>query len=774
MRSCLAALLGSLVVALLGAGSPAAADVFGPSVMDSAGVVSLSGEGVAQQAQYAHDPAISGNGRYVAFDGAIGGISGVWRRDLETGEVQPVAVGRQVPGSESCESARAPCEAMLPSISADGNYVSFTTAAPLAPGEDRNSAPDVYVRNLSIPVSLQQMEAPSAQPCEAEGPAAIEPSRCAFTLVSAVDRGVEGLAYEQGQSSYGSVAGGRSAITSDGSEVAFVTTSMSNLAGPNTPPLQVAVRNLAAHTTQLVSAERDPTTGQPVPGRPVAAVEGGTTYGAVFSPDITPPTFPNLNRPYALPPAVGASISGDGSTVAWMGRAVFKQAAMLAQESRASYAEPLWRRIGDGPLAPTLRITGGSEPENPACAVSGETLLPEEPRAGGDPCQGPFVVSQGGGAYGASTLNAIPQLSADGYTVAFAATAQLVERGQNFGRGGDSEADDLYLVNMRERPERKVVTALTELAGGANSHAGTAPIVDFAVSPDGRQIAFSTERIEFPLGVPAFVSQSAAIPGMAELFDIDLENETLTRVTVGFEGGPGEHPHKSVISGENPYPSPGDGAQSPSFSSDGNLLAFSSTASNLVFGDGNTPTVPAGIGSADGADIFTVARKVFPAQPIEGYVSPAPANPALSLQWRLGVTARSLTNGDVLLYVTVPSAGTLGASADGGVPATAARARRARSRRRHARRATTVVTRQLATAASRVTSGEVVHELLLVPSATYRALAERSQGLSATARIAFAAPGRPRLTDNIAVTFVRRVPAHRARHARRARRGHGR
>src|ERR1700736_4118407 len=141
----LPALLGALWVVLLVVCAQAPADVFGPParsasestsgesntccLLASAGSVLLSAgeEGTSQQAQYAHDPAISGNGRYVAFDGAIGGISGVWRRDLQTGEVQPVAVGRQVPGSEACESAHAPCEAELPSISADGNYVSFTT-----------------------------------------------------------------------------------------------------------------------------------------------------------------------------------------------------------------------------------------------------------------------------------------------------------------------------------------------------------------------------------------------------------------------------------------------------------------------------------------------------------------------------------------------------------------------------------------------------------------------------------------------------------------------
>ena len=49
-------------------------------------------------------------------------------------------------------------------------------------------------------------------------------------------------------------------------------------------------------------------------------------------------------------------------------------------------------------------------------------------------------------------------------------------------------------------------------------------------------------RTVFPLGAPAFVSTQAAVPGLVELYDADLGNETLTRVTSGYEGGLPEHP----------------------------------------------------------------------------------------------------------------------------------------------------------------------------------------------------------------------------------------
>src|ERR1700676_5000365 len=79
---------------------PAQADLFGP--------ISLLSASPLAQADYAHDPAISGDGRYVVFDGSIGGVAGVWRRENRPGgSVEEVAPG----------------DAALPSINQDGRYV---------------------------------------------------------------------------------------------------------------------------------------------------------------------------------------------------------------------------------------------------------------------------------------------------------------------------------------------------------------------------------------------------------------------------------------------------------------------------------------------------------------------------------------------------------------------------------------------------------------------------------------------------------------------------
>ncbi len=764
--------------------APAGADVFGPISLVSQSAV--PGSSYNQQADYAHDPAISGNGQYVAFDGSYGGVTGVWRRDLATGAVEQVAGG----------------DAELPSISASGRYISFTTTEPLDEENDTSSAPDVYVRDMEKP----------DQPCPKHWEESERSSEeCAFTLVSAVNGSAAGLTYEYttGSSStrfeeehYGSLASGRSALSASGREVAFVTSAASNLAGPHTPALQVAVRNLETLETRLVSV-RSGTSDEPV-----STLEGEDDYGAVFTglagkaPAFNPP--PSYGE-YGATPPLGASLSADGSTVAWMGEDIGQQVALLPGETRSpSYTEPLWRRIAPGSETPTRPITGGPDPANPACQASGETVLPGEASLA-DPCQGPFATPEGNipsgiwtGGYGELQ----PRLSADGYTVAFTAQAPLVALGNDFGADPFGRPSDLYVANMHEGLTRdQALIPLTELASAKKEDVTTdGPIVDFDISPGGDQVAFTTQRTQFPLGSPAYISAPAAEAGMSELFDVDLADDTLTRVTQGYEGGPSEHPHLAIATGRDVYTS-GDGALSPSFSDDGTELAFSSTASNLVYGDGNTP--PAGLseGHFDGSDAFVVSRILFPATPTPQYVSVPPETTPTPV-WNLGVTALSRANGSVLLYVQAPGAGTLRAGAQSAVviqsPSAGRPGRNARhlSAARHAavvgnaatardamavgnvatarnamavgnaaavRNAVAVpalerghvATRTVATRAMDA-KGAGLEVLTLALAPVYRALAGERGGLSATVTVTFAAPGHATLRERILVTFLRR------------------
>jgi hypothetical protein len=750
--------IASAATLILGC-APAGADVFGTTSLVS--VTPL------EQADYAHDAAISGNGRYVVFDGSIGGVTGVWRRELRPGEAALSHEGNveEVAGGD----------AELPSISENGQYVSFTTnegnelpnITDWLPDPEHRigeagptiESPDVYVRNMDL------------APSEAG----------AFEPVSAVNGSDKTLTYEhaaQGEGAneksqrdietedWGSEAAGRTAISDDGRKVAFVTSAVSNLDGPATPALEVAVRDLETKVTELVSVEYDPATGQaaideatglpePVP----AETQSDDSYGAAYS-EGSPPRFAPV-KPYAVTPSLGASISGDGTTVTWLGQDIGEQAATLPAEQLAPvYGEPLWRRIADGPLAPTRRVTGGSDPTNPACVASGETALaPSAPLS--DPCQGPFRTDSEFGVWSnllVAGADALPRLSKDGYKVAFIATAPLVSQGSDFGNGSPSEhkGDDLYVTDMHEGLTRQQsLLPLTELASGNEAvKAQTAPIAELGISPDGNQVAFATKRTVFPLSSPAYVTAPLAVPGMLELYDVDLADDTLTRVTHGYEGGPSEHPHKSVTSiEEDPYSQEGDGAQSPSFSASGNLLAFSSTASNLVFGDGNTP--PLGDERLDGSDAFVIPQLVFEPIATAQIISAAPPNPAPLGSWSLGVTARSLTNGEVRLYLEVPGGGTVSAGASAAMRVvTAVRSRAGKARGTRAR----IVTRTVASAKKpEAVSAGGLTTLVLTAASRYTALTKRRNGLSATVEVGFSASGHPTLHKRIEVSFVRKT-----------------
>lgn len=722
-RAALLALCAAFVAWI--ADAPAAlGDVFGPISLVSASAV--SGSAHNQQADYANDAVISGDGRYVAFDGSFGGRTGVFRRDLQSGEVATVAED----------------DATLPSISEDGRYISFTTTARLDEQHDTNSAPDVYVRDMQNPDSAA---CPSGW--EEAG------QQCAFALASAVDGSSQGLAYHS-ETSFeethrGSLASGRSALSADGRRVAFVTTAVSNLANPDrpdpsgspeepqTPALQVAVRDLDTKQTILVSQAYDPSSATPAVnafGQPEpvpTADENGLTYGAVFPGGSLIPNFPAASG--------GASISADGSTVAWMGQQIASQARVLSVDPAlsADYSEPLWRRIADGPGALTRRITGGSDPLSPACQSSGETQL-VQPATLSDPCRGPFDTALSvGGVQGVLTAGVpadyLPRLSANGMTVAFLANAREIASGEEFRTGESS--DDLYVANMDGGLTRvQALRRLTELAGGdASDQARVAPLVDVAVSPDGSQIAFATKRTVFPQGAPAFVSAPAAAVGTVELFDADLADETLTRVTQGFDGQPSEVP--SGVTGVT---------ASPSFSADGNLLAFSSNADNLAYGDGNKAS-----------DAFTVSRLRFSSAPTPQEVSSAPASPLLAARWELGVTAVSRRDGSVLLEVQVPGAGALRLGAQSAV--------RVRVKARGAHRArvrSTVLTRTVATRLAHPSASGLLAQTLKL-ARPFAGLATARGGLSSTVTVTFSAPGHPLLRRRIAVTFLRTFKSRR-------------
>jgi hypothetical protein len=406
--------------------------------------------------------------------------------------------------------------------------------------------------------------------------------------------------------------------------------------------------------------------------------------------------------------------------------------------------------------------------------VSGEGQ-PVVPPSPADPCQGPFRVEAPFlGTFSELAADSVPQLSADGFTVAFLANAPTLVEGGDFGAGIGSLHTDAYVADMHGGLTRtQALRTLTELAGANESDIATnASVIDLGISPDGTHVAFTTKRTTFPLGSPAYVSAPASLPGMVELFDADLADDTLTRVTQGFDASPPEHPHEAVSAGVDPYTGASDGALSPSFSGDGDTLAFSSTASNLVYGDGNTPPL-GGSGQFDGADAFTVKRVRFASQPTAQEISSAPAYPPLEPAWRLGVTPLSRRDGSVLLYVQAPGLGHLSARVSAAV---AVRAGRGRHAREH-------VLLRLVSSASTASSADGSARIKLTLAPRYRILAGQHGGFTGSVTVTFAKAGRSALSTSVVVTFMRtkarRTPTHKVvgragRGERRRGRGGGR
>ncbi len=208
MRRCLLSLAGA-GVAMLAAASGARADVFSPISLVSYGAVGDAE--FVQQVEYAHDSAVSANGRYVAFDGSIGGVTGVWRRDLATNVIEQVAGG----------------DAAMPSISEDGRYVSFTTNEGASLPEITHERPDADAHTEAVNVYRRDMD---NQPAAAAGEEADRaPAQRAFLAASVPAGSVEPLRYAGAGNSGGSYAAGRSAMSADGDEVAFVTAAVSDM-----------------------------------------------------------------------------------------------------------------------------------------------------------------------------------------------------------------------------------------------------------------------------------------------------------------------------------------------------------------------------------------------------------------------------------------------------------------------------------------------------------------------------------------------------------------
>lgn len=593
MRRLLPTLLtGAALLPTLAA--PAAADAaYGNAAEGIAGaqLVSADFARLEQGDDTTRFAAISADGRYVAIDTLARNLfsdddpdpagefrmGGVLRFDLQTRALEKVADGSFMRESDGALLHRG---AANPSISADGRYVAFSTTLPLVPA-DLNDNSDVYVRDMTVPL----------QP----GGTCLPGPPCAYELASARDGGTVPASYGPPQfpvpgSNPGAEASRGVAISADGRKVVFRTEAPTDLpasASADVAAGQVFLRDLDARTTTLVT--RTSAGGEPAGG------------------------------------ALGAALSGDGTTVAWTGSRAPSQTRFLEGENTdPNFTYYLWRRVADGPAALTRRITGAADPDDAAC-LPGFNFFNQTATG---PCFGPLTDPE---ALRTSIASQLPALSADGRTVAFV-TGAGPRPNATSGTGLD-----LFVTEMTPGLSRKQATVELTRDPANFDPATSSPIGSVAMSAGGRYLALTTVRTDFSLPALRLLGTVRTVPNVRELFVVDLQERTLERISRSTAGGEID----------------GDVQTGATLSADGSRVAFSSFAGNLFRGDANQR-----------ADAFVATRVA--AGGGEGSVDQGTGSTSTEVRRggpRLLVRARSRANGVVVLTISVPAAGKIKATA---------------------------------------------------------------------------------------------------------------
>jgi hypothetical protein len=117
-------------------------------------LISVQGADVASGNSLSEDPVVSANGRFVAFESfafnlaPIGpnGRKNIFRRDLQTGVTTLVSVNAS--GNDGGNG-----DSQNPAISADGRYVAFESRADNLVANDNNTWSDVFVRDMQTGIT---------------------------------------------------------------------------------------------------------------------------------------------------------------------------------------------------------------------------------------------------------------------------------------------------------------------------------------------------------------------------------------------------------------------------------------------------------------------------------------------------------------------------------------------------------------------------------------------------------------------------------------------
>jgi Tol biopolymer transport system component len=471
---------------------------------------SVSSGGAQATGGDSFDASISADGRWVAFSSLAtnlvsddsNGVADVFVHDLDSTDTSRVSVlsgGAQALGGDSGE----------PSISADGRFVAFSSAATNLV-EDDNSAPDIFLhdrendetRRVSVDSGGDEVHGGSFAPSiSSEGRFVAFESDADGLVPTTVDTGPRDVfrfdrltgsveLMSAGASGSGDADSGQAAISGDGLHVAFASEA-ANLVGADAgAPADVFMRGLGAGQSLNADADLadsvlrvfDTDTRSLLPGANTAATRAVTAAGRalVFTPESGEGAGSLNDVPLLV--SDGSIVPGDGD-----------QADEVAQ----LYDAPGDRRVNlgvaaaGGALSTETVCVLVSEAGQAAAVLNGDGVADDAVLATATvaslldtpplPLENVGVAGDQVGATGSLCVFSVPE-SAEGPGGRLASEGKCNPVAGGCSANGDADALDRVLV-------------IYDLATDTLTNVGQA-VEDFQVGPNGQLLAFRTCEVD--------------------------------------------------------------------------------------------------------------------------------------------------------------------------------------------------------------------------------------------------------------------------------------
>lgn len=491
--------------------------------------------------------ALSGDGRYALFEsgagnltaGATNGLAQVFVRDLQSEATLLVSV------DTNGAAANAACRGST--MTPDGRFVAFVSAANNLVAGDTNGIPDVFVRDLQTGMTTLASIGAKATNASAifigsEAPSISDDGRfvaffsIATNLVPGVPNGGEVYVSDTVAQTTAWVSGGARPLIGTSNVISF---------------------------NQAISANGEYIAFETATNVPMGSTNNGMILRYNEKSGLIDLVARNAYVQNANPDEIRSlAISYDGRFIAFVANTNSRSTCVL-----------LW----DGQTGTSVLVSGdlnGQVPTNSICEwpsidptgrfvafLSNGTNLVANPLAGGyhlyvrDTQSGTTLladaVTNGDGA--PITFVAEPHLGAGGAVVAFESPdALLVPNDSN-------HAFDVFLRDLTSGTTELV--SVREPTLGSATPLGLSSLTAFSATPDGRFVAFTSTADDVAAGHTS---------GMRDVFVRDLLMETNVLASIGTNG------------------SGADGVSSePAISGDGRYVVFTSAADNLVAGDTN-------------------------------------------------------------------------------------------------------------------------------------------------------------------------------------------